>query len=389
MESFIGRSFDVTALKEQNRRKMIFAGTVVLCVLICGIIFYLGFHWFVNRQFHSVEIVDTIAGKEGDTVSYQVYEDGIIKYTRDGVSALDGKGNTIWSGSYDMTNPKVSTCGSYAVVADIGGKSLCVYNGEDTGMEITVDYDIVQASISNQGVVAVLTEEAASNTISLYNPYNRTDRLLAEIPTNVEDGYPVSMAISPDGSSVVATYLCVTTGAAQSRVAFYNFTSVGKNANCLVGAHNYNDCIVSEVRFLDDSHVCLFSESGFFVWENMKQPKQIAKKKIDRDIRSAFCNSDTIGIITKENDDSAKMKLFALNGREKLECTVKNTYTDVQMQGDEIILNASGFCQIYRTNGVKKLDCTFDNKISYFFPGTKRNRYYIVQNTKLRIVKLK
>jgi len=86
----------------------------------------------------------------------------------------------------------------------------------------------VQACVSEQGIVAVLTEDISSNTIYLYDLFTDSDKLLAEIPTNVDDGYPVSLDIAPDGSSIVVSYLCVTTGIAQSRVAFYNFSDVGK-----------------------------------------------------------------------------------------------------------------------------------------------------------------
>lgn len=389
MESLIGRSFDVVALKEQRKRKIIFIVSAVGCILVCLAIFYLVFHWFVNRQYDSYKVEHSVYVKGGSSMNYAAYQDGILRYGRDGVTAVDQKGNSLWSGSYDMANPKADTCESSAVVADIGGKTLYVYKGSGTGTEFTVDYPIVQACVSKQGVIAVLLEEASSNTIALYNPFDKSAQLLAEIPTNVEDGYPISLDLSPDGSSVVASYLDVLTGVAKSRVAFYNFTEVGKNANCLVGAHNYDETLISEVRFMNESTVCLFGEKGFYLWENMRQPEAIGRKEFSDEVQSAFINEEYVGVILKKDEESGNMKLYDSALQEVMSITVANDYTHVQICEDEILLNSAERCMVYRINGVKKFDKELKNKISYFFPCEKTNRYFFIQNSKIKVIKLK
>lgn len=125
------------------------------------------------------------------------YQNGVLRYSRDGAAAVDRDGNEMWNGSYDMENPALDICEEYAVVADIQGKSLYVYNGSDSGTKLTTDYPILQACVSKQGVVAVLLEDQSSNVIQVYNPYDDNKKLLVEIPTNVEEGYPVSIDLSP------------------------------------------------------------------------------------------------------------------------------------------------------------------------------------------------
>ncbi|MDD7402421.1 MAG: DUF5711 family protein [Butyribacter sp.] len=389
MESLIGRSFDVMAVKEQHRKRITFLVSAVICILICAVVFYLLFHWFINRQYDSYEVVQAVSVKNGSSQNYVSYADGVIRYGRDGVTTVDNKGTSLWSGSYDMVNPKIDTCQSSAVIADIGGKSLYVYKGDDTGTDFSVDYPIVQACVSRQGVIAVMWEESASNTIAIYNPFDQSNKLLAEIPTNVEDGYPVCMDLSPDGSSIAVSYLCVTSGAAQSRVTFYNFSEVGKNANCLVGAHNYNETVISEIRFLDEDNVCLFGEKGFYIWNNMKQPKAVAKKTFSETIKSAFCNEDVVGMILDAGEEKAQMILYDTEGKKKLSQKVDADYTSVQICEDEILLNSATKCVVYRTNGVKKFSKNLSSKISYFFPGQKTNRYFLIQDSKIKTIKLK
>ena len=197
------------------------------------------------------------------------------------------------------------------------------------------------------------------------------------------------MDLSPDGSSIAVSYLCVTSGAAQSRVTFYNFSEVGKNANCLVGAHNYNETVISEIRFLDEDNVCLFGEKGFYIWNNMKQPKAVAKKTFSETIKSAFCNEDVVGMILDAGEEKAQMILYDTEGKKKLSQKVDADYTSVQICEDEILLNSATKCVVYRTNGVKKFSKNLSSKISYFFPGQKTNRYFLIQDSKIKTIKLK
>ncbi len=389
MESLIGRSFDAVTVRMQYRKRALFILSAIVCILICAVLFSVGFYWFINRVYDSYEVTESISVKNGNSLNYAPYDGGIIRYGRDGATAVDDKGNSIWSGSYDMANPKIDTCGESAVIADIGGKSLYIYQQEENGIDFSVDYPIVQACVSRQGVIAVLWEESNSNTIALYNPFDKTDTLLAEIPTNVEDGYPVCMDLSPDGSSVAVSYLCVTSGAAQSRATFYNFSEVGKNSNNLVGAHNYDDALISEICFLDESNVCLFGEKGFYLWSNMKQPVAGPIKEFTEGIRSAFCDDGFVGVILQNSDEAPKMHLYNMEGEEKLSVQVDSDYAHVKLYDDEILLYSSEKCSVYRTNGVKKFSKNFNEKISGFFPGQRRNRYFMFQNSKIQVIRLK
>ncbi len=389
MDSFIGRSVDVVAVQERHKRKMVVAAAVVVAVILCALLAFAGYHWFMNREYSAYDVKNSVSVKNGASLKYAAYQGGVIRYDRDGVTAVSGKGEPVWSGSYDMASPRLDICGESAVVADIGGKSLYIYKGGDTGVDFSVDYPIVQACVSNQGVVAVLMEEAASNTIALYNPFDKSGKLLVEIPTNVEDGYPVSLDLSPDGTSVVASYLCVTTGAVQSRVAFYNFSEVGKNRNTMVGARNYNDTLISEVRFLDEDHACLFGEKGFYLWENMKKPELIRKREFDREIKGAFSDEEHVCVMLKKNEEQNDLILYDRKGEEVQSVTVDSALSHGQVKGDEVIINSATHCAVYRMNGVKKYEGALKSAISYIFPGKGMNRFILIQDSKIKFIKLK
>lgn len=390
MESLVGRSQDVMVMEERrrSRRKMILI--CLGCILVVAVLLALLIHFYVNRTYNGYKTKKTITVKNSDAMKYCAYKDGVLRYSRDGAAAVDDGGKEMWNGSYDMENPAVDVCDAYAVVADIQGKDLYVYNGEDSGTQMTMDYPILQACVSSQGVVAVILEDTASDMIRVYNPYDSNTKLLVEIPTNVEDGFPVSMDLSPDGTGVVASFVCVTSGVVKSRAAFYDFTDVGKNTNCLVGAQEYQDRVVSEVRYLDKDHACLFSEKGFSLWQNMKKPKEVSKQQWDTEILSAFCNEDYVGVVLKKNkEDKAELRLYSERGKQMLKREISSDFSHISMEGDEIYITASDSCQIYRKNGVRKWNCKVKDKVTALLPAKGLNCYFLLQNGKIQLIKLK
>lgn len=390
MKSLVGRSQDVLVMEERRRSRR---NTVLLCLgcmLLVAALLALCIHFYINRTYDSYQTKKSIAVKNSEAMKYCPYKDGVLRYSRDGAAAVGDDGHEMWNGSYDMENPAVDVCGSYAVVADIQGKTVCVYNGEDSGTQMTMDYPVLQACVSAQGVIAVVLEDTASDMIRVYNPYDSNNPLLVEIPTNVEEGFPVSMDLSPDGTGVVASFVCVTSGVVKSRAAFYDFTEVGKNTNCLVGAQEYQDRVVSEVRYLDGDHACLFSEKGFSLWQNMKKPKEVTKKEWDTEIQSAFCSEDYVGVVVpKSKEDRADMYLYSLRGKRLLKREIDSDFSQISMAEDEIYVISAEGCCIYRKNGVEKWDCKLKNKAVALLPAKGINRYFLLQEGKIKLIKLK
>ncbi len=391
MESFIGRSQDIFAVRERRKRILMIVAACAACAVAATGIAALLINAFLNKKYSSYDVVwETDAAKSG-YAAYSEYGGKALKYSRDGISAIDSEGNTAWNGSYDMISPKVDVCGDYAVVADIGEKSFIVYDGAEAGKEMETDYPILQACVSNRGIVAVLLEQPNSNVINIYNPYDVSESLLVEIPTNVDEGYPVCIDISPGGANLAAAYVCVASGKLQSRVAFYDFSDVGKNTNSLVGAKNYDGGIISEVRFLNDENICIFNDTGFGVWGNAKKPKEIYEKSFKTPIKSAFCNEKYVGMIFEdEKDGRFRVKAYDMSGKKELDMTFNDEYASVDINSrNEIMISSASHCAIFRMNGVRRFSCDVDGKLLYFLPSEKMNRYYFVMDGKIQCIKLK
>ena len=74
----------------------------------------------------TVEDTEGVTKGEGNFNGYVDFADGILKYTKDGVSYLDAQGKVVWNQSYEMKSPIISVNGEFAAVADQQGTSIYI-----------------------------------------------------------------------------------------------------------------------------------------------------------------------------------------------------------------------------------------------------------------------
>lgn len=377
--------------KKKNNKGFVITKRIIifLCIiLVIGItaILFVRFHGIVYKSY---SIKKTITRQDSNTVLYTDYDGKLLKYSSDGISIIDSDGSSSYNASFDMTNPKVDICGKYIMVADIGNKTAYVFNGSDSGKLISTDYEIVQAVVSSHGIAAILTQDKSSNEIDIYNPYDISDTLLAQIPTNVEDGYPVSVDISPDSQSLTAAYVTMDSSEIKSRISFYNFSDVGKNTNCLVGVKEYSDRLITDVEYMSSSTMVAFADTGFTIWNDMKAPEEKFEKKVSGKMKSIVYNKNYVGYIL-DNDGQKKyeMDLYTDTGHQVVSEKFKTDYDTVKLYNDEMIMTSDNGCVIYRVNGTFKYSMTSDDKINCFMPTSKGNRYFWLDDNNIKIIKL-
>lgn len=393
----MGNLFE-NSLEEENRRnkrkkkKTIILFSLIGTAVVLGIVVIVLFsYYYINRNFSGYDIVNERARKDSNGVTYVPYQGNLLKYSRDGISALDASGETLWNGGFEMEQPMVNVSGDYVVVADIGAKKFYVYNGEDSGVEMETALPIGRAKVSESGKAAVLLQDEDSDVISIYDPYSAADPLDVEIPTNVvEDGYPLDFDISPDGSSVVIAYMLVENGTMQNKVCFYNFTEVGQDQNMLVGGMAFEDKMISRIGFLTEDKVAIFSEDGFTLFENMKKPEQVFEKSFEQEIKSADFDDKNIMVVTGKtgNADGQTLYLYNFRGKEELVQDINCQYSNLYMSEGEVIFTDDQSCHIIRKNGKVKFSFEFGKKCDYFLPASRDNQYYYLDEASIQVVKL-
>lgn len=375
--------------KKQNKRTFkIVISIIILIALVFSI--YI-FYSIAHKSYSTYKTLSSTERADSNTVKYLKYGNKLLKYSRDGASALDNKGNVIWNSTYDMKEPKADICGDYVAVADIGSKNLYVFDNKGKAGKVETLLPILQVKVAKQGVVAVLLQDKNANIISIYYPYDTSKPLLNDLKTSTEDGYPIDIDISEDGTKLVTSYLSTKNGVTENAVTFYSFSEVGENAiNNIVGMFVYKQVIVPKVEFITNNIVCAFAENKFTLYSMKEQPKTIYEETFKSEIRSIFYDEERIGFILENLEGSEKYKIlvYDLKGKKILDKTVDYDYENVAIYGNDIIFKTNLECYILRVNGNEKFHGTFDKNISYIYPMNKLNKYYLIDDVNIKEIKL-
>ena len=364
--------------------------TITIIVLgIGGLLFFS--YFYTNRTYKYYQVVSDVERSDSNNVTYQYFQKNLLKYSNSGISLIDTAGKTLWNGGFDMKQVQVDTCESKVLAADIGGNSFYIYDGTSEGIKTDTTYPIVRAKVSSNGVAAVLEQDTDTNSLKLYNPYSNLTKLLAEIPTSVaEDGYPLDFDISPDGTTVVVSYMHVEGTSTKCLVNFYNFSEVGQDAGLLVGGKEYDDDMISQIEFLDKDRVVVYRENGFDIYTNMRRPESVCKTDIGGIILSIADSSDYITVVSSDDAMIEKtMTLYDTYGNILLTKQMKYDYSEMMIYGEEVYFYGKHHADIMRLNGSTKFSADFDVEVDEVFPGGRSVDYLVVDHLSIKKVRMK
>lgn len=364
-------------------------GTVIIIVVMIVVAILIYFNVISDKTYSSyTEIMTVERDDDGNTQYIQYDEDKIIKYNHDGIEAIDSSGKKIWSAAYDIKNPVAVTSGESVAVADLGGQTLLIYNGDGKVQNVEILKPITHVAVSNQGIAAVVLKDDNCSYIEICDG----DTVYAEIKTRIkEDGYPVAIAYSQDGKKLVTSYVKVSGESAQSMLTFYNFSEVGKNYDSdIVRAEDFGEHIIPELEFLDSTHVGVFVDNKIQVYKMKEIPELVFETdEYNESIRSVAYNESYVAFVEENASEGKKtLHVYSLNGKETGKHDISINYTDILISGEDIILYNSKEIQIITKNGNEKLHLENDKIITKIIGYKDNNKYYLINADDICLVKL-
>lgn len=351
---------------------------LVATVLLIGAIFFVLYQR--NRTFDSFEIVNTYYFEETGVMSYETYLDNVVRYSKDGITYVNAKGEVVWSSAYQMKMPKVCVNKEYVVAADFNGNEVYLFDSEGPVKNFTTPYNICNVEVSANGVTAVVLEADEENYIFLYD---KSATELVEIKTTIgQNGYPMDIGLSQDGKKMVASYVNTQNMGITTRLAFYNFGSVGQNENSdrLMGGEDFLDSLVPEVKFLDNDTVCAFVDNQIVVYDMKDKPGEKTRIELSNQPKSVFANENYIGIITEFENQTGKyqLKVYNLEGKERFQTEINMEYIQIVAGEDELLILGSNNLLVMDYRGNIK----FQGELGFIAKGAvcsgKRYEYIIL-----------
>lgn len=375
---------------EKNRK--IGYSIIVILMLVALVIAY------QTRSFNIYEELTSTPSSEGTKVHFAVYGKGYLKYSKDGISYLNQKEKLIWTEAYTMEEPTISIKDDYAVLADLSGNGVHLYNEDGKVGDYSMSYPIQKIFAAEQGVFCVLLDGENANYIQLYD---KKGTMLAEIKTQIENsgkGYPLDLAISPDGSKMAVSLYRVEGIDSKNTLAFYNFGDGGKGQDGnLVGTYDFEDTLIPKVEFMGDDIVYAVGSDKTIIYKMKEKPKKMKELTFDSEILSVFSDEDYVGYICQNNEDevlSGEKKLYQTyiyNKKGKLvESFDKEELHDTVSLVDHVLISYSaGTCVMERMNGKEIFRQDMGENIVDILPTSKAKEFLFVYGSRSSRIRLK
>ena len=111
----------------------------------------------------------------------------------------------------------------------------------------------------------------------------------------------------------------------------------------------------------------------------------------DKEMLGVFYNQNYLGYISANNRGKDKYTLYVYNTNGKLESEtpINNSFTKIYATEEEIIIVGDFDCSIYRMNGTKKFQTTFNKSLVNIVPDGNKNEYIAIFENETQTIKLK
>lgn len=371
--------------EREKRRRYGIGLAAVLILLVAGSFYYYNRH----RTFGGYVVTATgecldIAGTE-----YVMLGGKIIKYCSDGIFCVDTHNNTEWSAAYSMQTPITCTRGDTMVIAEQQGKQVYVVNSKGLLGNFETSLPILRADVSSQGVVALILDDDDVTWVELYDSLGNQ---LASVKTTLqESGYPLDVAVTPNASRLMISFLTVDQGAVNGRISFYDFSSSSaSDESHLTGSLDFQGRVFPEVYYADSSTPVALSDTGFEVFKGGSTPQERKAVTFEREIVSSFHDEDYVGFVfgNEEEDCRFEMELYNYSGKRVMKKAFDCGYTEIRMDRGEILLYDAKNCVAYTTSGVKRFASDYEKQVGYFgkLPGFRK--YLVITNDSMDHIRI-
>ncbi len=342
---------------------------------------------------HVYTSYDTVSSVEREIASGAVDRrlgNAILTYSRDGAHCTNAKGKVTWNQTYEIQDVKIAVSGNTVAIAEYNGRKIFVQDTENQLTQITTTMPIRDVAVSSSGcVTAVLDGQKGM----LLHTYGQDGKLAFEGEARMGDaGYPVAIALSPNGELLCVSYLYLDAGVLKTDVAFYNFGQVGKsNSDCLVSASSYTDMLVPQVCFMNDSTAFAVGDSRLMVFGGEHKPVSRAECILSEEIRSVFYSDKYIGLVFRSEDSEHLYRMDVYDSSAKVvgKFYLDLEYADIFFGKDNFVAYNETECLVMNLEGIKKFSGTFSKPVRLMLSTGSPYKYVLVTDDSIDTIQLK
>ena len=362
---------------------------IILVVVITLVLVTVGSYFFIKyRTFDYIEITKSYENNSTDNANYKRCLDGILRYSRDGVAFLSETGEEIWNQPCQMSNPIVETCGNSVAIGDKGGTSILVFQKKGLKGEIQTTRPIEKFTVSSQGVVSAILKDEETPLVMCYDAMG--NKLVEHVVSLTTMGYPVDVAISPDGKTMIVSYLYTEENEITTKIAYYyfgDFDSEKKDYQVLVT--EFENTVVPTTAFVSDSNSILIADNGIYFYKGTEKPEEVTHLELKKEIQSVAYGDNLVAIVIRNDETSDyKLNIYDLKGKLLTSVDVEKEYAKMQVIDGQIIMYDNQMCSIFHKDGICKYEGNMDENILEMFPISGFNKYMVINASGFHEVQL-
>ncbi len=268
-----------------------------------------------------------VALESASTYKYSEYKDYILCVNETSVTAYDQNGKTKWAIGIHMSDPILDVNDDYYMIAERGGKKVCLFEGKKRLYEQEADGEIRCASISSGNDVVLVTDKEYYKGAVLV--INKSGDKVFSWNSGHDD---ITDADIKKGTRTLAVSFVNMDSGVTSKVATFNISSGEKKAET-----EFKNSIVYDVEFLgdvinvfaDDKVVGLSEKCKIFWEEEYKEKKLITYRAEETGYK----------ILKIEENNASEIEILTSRGKNKAKIVPETAPDSVDIRSGRICYN--------------------------------------------------
>ena len=299
---------------------------------------------------------------------------GLIVAKSNHISLFDKKGRVLWESQTSVGNPILKAEGNYIVLAEKGGRRVCLFRDRELVFSVDAENDILNAELSSSGDVALVTKkEFYKNAICVYN--KNGEQVFA---WNSGAATIVSADIS-SSSRTIAASLVNTEERMKSYVMIFDINQKEANQNI-----EFTESVIFDTEFVGetlnvtgDNRITGLSISGDVEWNQLY---------IDDILNLTVCDADGNRVVVSENNNIPKLVTYSGNGKEKKNVDLEIIPDCVDISDNIIVFNSERVVVFGNPSKLEKYITSMDIQN---LKVTGKESFVVVYNNSLEFVNAK
>ncbi len=369
----------------------VFFRTVIVIAGVITLAFVLNALW-KGKTFSSVNVKESYPISIVSSAGTMNLGGSLLIYSKDGASCTDVQGKAIWNQSFEMQSPIVAMGKKTVAIGDYNGRTIYVANNEKIMGTVKTNLPIRSVAVSDTGVVAAVLDDSDIIRIYVYDANTDTDTPIVEAKATMnKSGYPMTVALSPNGKIMMVSYFYVDSGNMKSSIAFYNFGEVGSNeVDNYVSGYDYMDAVIPYAVFMDEDSAFAVGDDRVVFFSGNEKPTNVASAIFDSEVVGVYYNEEYVGMLFRDITGESTYRLDVYNDKGVKEGSIPFDldYTDIIINKSMITIYNKDSMIISSPKGQIKFRGAFDKNVIRLIPTNSIYKYVMVSSDSIDAMEL-